>query len=115
MGPTNPYAATSPSGGYQPKKKRNKWLWVGIPILVILIIIGAVLGGVLGSRAHNKSSSSSSSGGSSSSGDSNSVPSGVSANPSATSTGANGEAYLAIATNSQWMLPVYATGVSQST
>ncbi|EIW72775.1 heparinase II/III family protein [Tremella mesenterica] len=111
MGPRNPNAATSPTGGYVPKKKRNKWLWVVLPIVIILIVIGAVLGGVLGSRAGNKNnSSSSSSSDNSGSGNGNAIPSGVTTNPTATSTGANGQKYLAVATNSQWMLPVYATG-----
>jgi len=44
-----------------PKKKRSKWLIIGLPLL-ILVIIGAVVGGVLGSR-HNSSSSSSGGGG----------------------------------------------------
>lgn len=117
MGPTNPYAATSPSGGYVPKKKRNKWLWIGIPVVAILIIVGAVLGGVLGSRAADKKGGGSGSGsGSGSGGGGNTgLPSGVSGNSEAlTATGANGQKYLAVATDSEWMLPVYATGTVTS-
>jgi flagellar basal body-associated protein FliL len=110
MSASNPYAASSPRGYDAPKKKRNKWLWIGLPIL-LLIIIGAVLGGVLGTQLNKDSSSSSSSGGSKDSTANTGVPSGVTAINTATSTGANGQAYLAVATDS-YTLPVYATGVS---
>ncbi|KAI0719986.1 chondroitin AC/alginate lyase [Cerioporus squamosus] len=43
----------------QPKRTNRKWLWIGIPV-AIAVILAAVLGGVLGSRAHKNNSSSSS-------------------------------------------------------
>lgn len=124
MSSANPNAAAGSggyagsAGGFQPKKKRNKWLWIGLPVLLICIILAAVLGGVLGSRAssdNNDSSTSSDDSSSATTGASNAntaLPSGVSsANTAATNTGANGEQYLAVATDT-YMLPVYATGVS---
>nr|XP_019049253.1 heparinase II/III family protein [Kwoniella bestiolae CBS 10118]OCF28183.1 heparinase II/III family protein [Kwoniella bestiolae CBS 10118] len=120
MSSGNPNAAYSSdgvgAGGYQTKKKRNKWLWIGLPILLIIIIIAAVLGGVLGSRASkdNDSSTSSSSSNSGGNSDNTGVPSGVSNvnTAGATSTGADGQRYLAIATDSAYLLPVYATGTA---
>lgn len=110
MSAGNAYAAGG-SPGYE-KKKRNKWLWIGLPIL-ILIIIGAVLGGVLGTQLggdDNKGSNNASNGNSNT--DANTgLPSGVTSINTATSTGANGQRYLAVATDSNY-LPVYATGVS---
>lgn len=49
------YGATGGNDyGYSPKpKKKSKWLIIGLPIL-LLVIVAAVLGGVLGSRAANK-------------------------------------------------------------
>ncbi|OXB34428.1 heparinase II/III family protein [Cryptococcus neoformans] len=125
MSSANPNAAVGSggyadgAGGFQPKKKRNKWLWIGLPVLLICIILAAVLGGVLGSRASNdnKDSSTSSDSSSATTGVSNAntaLPSGVSsANTAATNTGANGEQYLAVATDT-YMLPVYATGTATS-
>lgn len=46
-----------------PKKKRSKWLIIGLPILLIVIIIAAVVGGVVGSRKTGSSSSTSGGGG----------------------------------------------------
>ncbi|RDX51074.1 hypothetical protein OH76DRAFT_1347831 [Lentinus brumalis] len=43
----------------QPKRTTRKWLWIGVPVAIV-VILAAVLGGVLGSRAHKNSSSSSS-------------------------------------------------------
>ena len=115
MASTNPYATSTSQRGYaSPKKKRNKWLWVGIPLLLLIIILGAVLGGVLGTQLNkNKSSSASTghSGGIAAVGNTG-LPSGVTGNSAAaTATGANGEVYLAQATDT-YMLPIYATGVS---
>ncbi|WWD17872.1 hypothetical protein CI109_102316 [Kwoniella shandongensis] len=120
MSSGNPNASSSPygsgPGAYQPKKKRNKWLWIGIPILLIAIILGAVLGGVLGSRSKNNndpSTSSSNSNRTSGAVANTGLPSGVSSinSAAATNTGANGEVYLAVATDS-YLLPVYATGTA---
>ena len=128
MASTNPYATSTsqPRNYAAPKRKRNKWLWIGIPLL-LLLIIGGVLGGVLGTQLNKNSSSSSKSGGSSGGSGSGSggkggggvgntaLPSGFSTNSAAaTGTGANGEVYLAQATDT-YMLPVYATGVRSTT
>ncbi|SNX84108.1 uncharacterized protein MEPE_02816 [Melanopsichium pennsylvanicum] len=59
-------AATQAAATYsyaKPKKGVSKWIKIGVPIL-ILIIVGAVLGGVLGSRAGNDNNNSSSGSGS---------------------------------------------------
>ena len=118
MSSSNPYASAGSPRGYEaPKKKRNKWLWIGLPIL-LLIIIGAVLGGVLGTKlggGGDKSSSGSSNSGSGSDNAANTgAPSGVSNVNTATSTGVNGERYLAIQTDTN-SRPIYATGVSPNT
>jgi hypothetical protein len=117
MSSGNPYASQSPRGFEQPQKKSRKKMWIIIGVIVaLLVIIGAVLGGVLGSR----SSSDSSSGGSKSAADNASgngnagAPSGVSNVNSEALTATNENRYLAIATDSEWMLPVYPTGVSPS-
>jgi hypothetical protein len=117
MSSGNPYASQSPRGFEQPQKKSRKKLWIIIGVIVaLLVIIGAVLGGVLGSRSSNDSSS----GGSKSAADSASgngnagAPSGVSNVNSEALTATNENRYLAIATDSEWMLPVYPTGVSPS-
>lgn len=115
MSSSNPYASGGSARGYDSApKKRNKWLWIGLPIL-LLIVIGAVLGGVLGTQL-NKDDGNSSSGGSSSgnSGNGNAntgLPSGVTSANTAGSTGVNGQEYLAVATNTA-MLPVYQTGTN---
>ena len=113
MSSSNPSAsAGSPRGYDAPKKKRNKWLWIGLPIL-LLIIIGAVLGGVLGTQLNKDDKSTSSGSGNSNNGQpaNTGVPSGVSDVSTNTQTGANGGRILAIQTDS-YLLPVYATGVS---
>lgn len=119
MSSSNPYASAASPAGYAPKKKRNKWLWIGLPIL-LLIIIGAVLGGVLGTQLNknkgssngNSSSGSGSGGGSGQTvGGGNVIPSGVSSVNSAQLTNTAANRVLAVATNT-YMLPVYATGVS---
>ena len=114
MSSSNPYASAGSPRGYEaPKKKRNKWLWIGLPIL-LLVIIGAVLGGVLGTKlggGGDKSSSGSSNPGSGSDNANTGAPSGVSNINTATSTGVNGERYLAIQTDTN-SRPIYATGVS---
>ena len=119
MSSGNPYAASG-SRGYneKPRNSKKKWYWI-IGIIALLVIIGAVLGGVLGTQLNkddkkNGSSSQDNSSGSGGVPGNTGVPSGIDNVNSAamTATGANGQAYLAIATDSEWMLPVYATGVS---
>ncbi|ORX35954.1 chondroitin AC/alginate lyase [Kockovaella imperatae] len=124
MSSQNPYAATG-SRGYneKPRSSKKKWWWIG-GILALLIIIGGVLGGVLGTQLNDddkKDGSHSSSGGNNNDNSNGSgvpgntgLPSGLtSANTAAmTETGANGQVYLAIATDSEWMLPLYATGTN---
>ncbi|WVN85424.1 uncharacterized protein L203_100570 [Cryptococcus depauperatus CBS 7841] len=116
MSSNNPNAAGGPGGygggGYQTQKKRKKWPWIIGIIILILVIVGAVLGGVLGSKSKkdDKTKSDPHSGNSS---DSNTgLPSGVTiGSGAATGTGANGERYLAVATDG-YMLPVYQTGTA---
>ena len=114
MSSGNPNAASSPRGYDAPRKNsRKKWYWI-CGILLAIIVIGAVLGGVLGTQLNkDDDDKSSKSGSSGSSSDSNTgVPSGVSNVNTATKTAANGDTYLAIATDSEYMLPVYATGTA---
>jgi flagellar basal body-associated protein FliL len=116
MSSGNPYASQSPRGFEQPQKKSRKKMWIIIGVIVaLLVIIGAVLGGVLGSRASNDSSSSGSGSSADQANGGNSggaVPSGVSGVNSEAVTATNQDRYLAIATDSQWMLPVYPSTVS---
>jgi flagellar basal body-associated protein FliL len=114
MSSSNPYASAASPGGYQPKKKRSKWLWIGLGVLA-LIIIGAVLGGVLGTQLNKKDGSSNTgSSGASSDGsqtqDGVVVPSGVSSINTAQATNTAPNRYLAVQTDT-YMLPVYATPV----
>jgi hypothetical protein len=109
--------SSAPYYNQSPKKKRNKWLWIGLPVLLAVIILGAVLGGVLGSRGSGNDNNSSN--GSSGSNNAAADPSGTnrsggsgSAGVGSTATGANGQAYLAISTDSN-SLPVYPTAVSR--
>ncbi|KAL1410604.1 hypothetical protein Q8F55_004621 [Vanrija albida] len=138
MSNRNPYAATSSEPRYEksPKKSRKGlWIILGL-ILAVVIIVGAVLGGVLGSRASKKNSDNTSShDNSGSGGDKGSntgahgtnFPTGTkgaaegnTALPSLlsffgtnraveTQTGANGQIYLPIATDT-YGNPGYATG-----
>ena len=107
--PMSSQYATGGPAGYEAPKKNNKkrLLWIIGAIVAVVVILGAVLGGVLGTRSKNSDTSDNNSSGS----NNTALPSGVSSvNPH--STGADGQEYLAIATNSEYMLPVYATGVS---
>ena len=115
MASTNPYATSTSQKNYvAPKKKRNKWLWIAVPIILI-IVLGAVLGGVLGTKLKKGTSPAVSNNGNNAASPGNTgLPSGVTGNSAAaTATGANGQVYLALATDT-YMLPVYATGVSTS-
>lgn len=124
MSSGNPYASQSPQGFNQKPKKSRKKLWIilGV-ILALIIIIGAVVGGVVGSRSGGSDPSSGSgnsadqaNGGGNSGGNGNTgAPSGVSNVNSEALTATEANRYLAVATNSDYMLPVYPTGVSLDT
>lgn len=139
MSNRNPYAATSSEPRYEKPKKSRKGLWILLGlILAVVIIVGAVLGGVLGSRAskrngdnsngHDNSNGSGSNGGSSGGAHATNFPTGTKGADTGntglpslaflgtnraveTQTGANGQVYLPIATDT-YMNPGYATGVS---
>lgn len=117
MSSSNPAAAQSPYALPPKKKSRKKW-WILAAIIALLVIIGAVVGGVVGSR-HSSSSSNnsanSSNGGSNSGANANGDSNG-SAGAGSTATGANGnqDVYLAVTTDSEWMLPGYGTATSTS-
>jgi hypothetical protein len=118
MSSGNPYASQSPRGFDQPEKKSRKKMWIIIGVIVALIVIvGAVVGGVLGSRASNDSSSGSGSSADQANGgsgnDNAAAPSGVTSVNSEALTATAADRYLAIATDSHWMLPVYPSAVSQ--
>jgi hypothetical protein len=120
MSSQNPYAAAGPQGyNASGKKKRSKWLLIGLPLLIAAIIVGAVVGGVVGSRK-SKDNSSDPNSDSANAGNTNNAadasgtgtPNTAGAGVGSTATGANGNAYLAVNTDS-YLLPVYATGVSR--
>jgi hypothetical protein len=103
-GTADPQYTESQSGFITPqspaKKRTSNWIKFGIPALII-IIIAAVVGGVLGSRKSKESSSSSASG---SKGSDAAASSAVSAKLAA--------GRFAVATDSQFMVPVYPSTVS---
>lgn len=110
MSSSNPYASAASPAGYAAKPKRNKWLWIGLPLL-LLIIIGAVLGGVLGTQLNKDKSGSSNSGNASSGSGAQEgviVPSGVSSINTVQATNTAANRYLAVQTDT-YRLPVYAT------
>lgn len=112
MSSSNPYASAASPAGYAAKPKRNKWLWIGLPLL-LLIIIGAVLGGVLGTQLNKDKSGSSNSGNASSGSGAQEgviVPSGVSSINTVQATNTAANRYLAVQTDT-YRLPVYATPV----
>ncbi|KAI0652050.1 chondroitin AC/alginate lyase [Trametes meyenii] len=82
----------------RPKSRSRKWLWIGVPV-AIAVILAAVLGGVLGSRAHNKNKNDSSSAAASS-------PTGEAAASQAASI-KEAVGLFPTATNSQYLLPLY--------
>jgi flagellar basal body-associated protein FliL len=111
---SGPAASAGSPYAYQPeKKKRNKWLWIGLPILLLAIIIAAVVGGVVGSRSgNNDNNNNTNTSGSNNNNAASSVPATNSAaGVGSSATGANGNVVLAVATDS-YQLPVYPTGVS---
>jgi len=102
-GTGDPQYTESQSGFITPqsltKKRTSNWIKFGIPALII-IIIAAVVGGVLGSRKSKESSSSASG----STGSDAAASSAVSAKLAA--------GRFAVATDSQFMVPVYPSTVS---
>jgi hypothetical protein len=99
----SPYGSGDPyyneSSGYitpQPAKKgANKWIKIGIPVL-ILAIIAAVVGGIVGSHEHKSSTSGSSA-----------------AAASAAASAKQELGVFATATNSFYMVPIYPSTVSR--
>jgi len=83
------------------KKGVSKWVKIGVPVLILLIIAG-VVGGVLGSR--NKSDDSSSSTSSGTKGDTNN-PTGTAKGGGSTPSANIGR--FAVATDSQYLIPIY--------
>ncbi|KAH9857983.1 chondroitin AC/alginate lyase [Lenzites betulinus] len=86
----------------RPKPRARKWIWIGVPV-AIAVILAAVLGGVLGSRAHKNNNDSSSSGAAADSGPS---PTGEAAASQAASI-KEAVGLFPTATNSQYLLPLY--------
>lgn len=133
---------SSTPGYNKPKKSRKKLWWILGALLALIIIVGAVLGGVLGSRAAKNNDSESgkaadqngkpgsSNGGSAAPHNSNfgtgtkGVDGGNTGLPTLlsyyaepnfaaqTQTGANGQVYIPVATDT-YANPAYATGVSK--
>jgi hypothetical protein len=115
MSSGNAVAGSSPYALPQ-KKKRNKWLWIGLPIILIAVIVGAVVGGVVGSRnakSNNNVAATSNGGSDPSNGANGAVSTNSEAGAGSTATGANGneDVYLAVATDT-YMLPEYPSAVS---
>jgi hypothetical protein len=113
MSSNNAVAGSSPYA-LPVKKKRNKWLWIGLPILLIAIIVGAVVGGVVGSQHHSSTNTAASSSGTSNGGGgggSGSTNSNAGAGSTATGANGNNDVYLAVATDT-YFLPEYGTAVS---
>lgn len=108
----SPYGSGDPyyneSSGYitpmPVKKGTSKWVKLGIPVAIV-IIVGAVVGGVLGSRASNNKSSSVSGGSSSgSSGD-------QAAAASSAASVKNAIGVYPTGTDSQYLVPLYPSTV----
>ncbi len=89
----------------QPKRTTRKWLWIGVPVAIV-VILAAVLGGVLGSRAHKNSSSSSSNAAAA-----GSSPTGEAAASQAASIKQE-IGVFPTGTDSQYLLPLYPSTVS---
>lgn len=110
----SPYASGNPyyteSSGYitphpTPKRRTNKWIKFGVPVLVI-VIIGAVVGGVVGSRSKNNKTASS---GSKADSSPDSPDASAAASSAASVKLAMGR--FATATNSEFMVPIYPSTV----
>ena len=87
----------------RPKPQSRKWIWIGVPV-AIAVILAAVLGGVLGSRAHKNSSSTSGNAAASS-------PTGEAAASQAASIKEQ-VGLFPTGTDSQYLLPIYPSTVS---
>ncbi|KAL7285465.1 hypothetical protein ACG7TL_000562 [Trametes sanguinea] len=83
----------------RPKTRSRKWLWIGVPV-AIAVILAAVLGGVLGSRAHKHHNDNASADASTSS------PTGEAAASQAASI-KEAVGLYPTGTNSQYLLPLY--------
>ena len=81
----------------RPKSQNRKWIWIGVPIAIV-VILAAVLGGVLGSRAHKNSSTSGNAAAAS--------PTGEAAASQAASI-KNQVGLFPTGTDSQYLLPIY--------
>ncbi|KAI0375202.1 hypothetical protein BV20DRAFT_960295 [Pilatotrama ljubarskyi] len=84
----------------RPKTRSRKWLWIGVPVAIV-VILAAVLGGVLGSRAHKNNSNNSSSAAAA-----GSSPTGEAAASQAASI-KEAVGLFPTATDSQYLLPLY--------
>ncbi|KAM5533968.1 hypothetical protein V8D89_012393 [Ganoderma adspersum] len=82
----------------RPKPQSRKWIWIGVPVAIV-VILAAVLGGVLGSRAHKNSSSTSGNAAASS-------PTGEAAASQAASIKEQ-VGLFPTGTDSQYLLPIY--------
>lgn len=89
----------------RPKTRSRKWLWIGVPV-AIAVILAAVLGGVLGSRAHKHHNDNASADASTSS------PTGEAAASQAASI-KEAVGLYPTGTNSQYLLPLYPSTVCQ--
>ncbi|KAF5323499.1 hypothetical protein D9611_005754 [Ephemerocybe angulata] len=86
------------NGGAPAPRKRSKWLKIGLPAaIVVVVILAAVLGGVLGSRASNKNKD----------GSSGADPKPGSAEATSLSSERAAVGRFATATNSAFMVPLY--------
>lgn len=101
---------------YDRKAKKSKWLVVGLPLLLLLIIAGAVLGGVLGTRAakNNQNTSVNSTGGNNDSGSNSGSGNGGGGGGGGSQQGGTGTSIgrFAISTNAEFQMPVYPSTVS---
>lgn len=99
-----PFLAQGANDKEMKKKSTSKWIKFGVPLLIVAIIVAVVVGAVVGTHksAKNRNSSSNASGGSSS--DAASASSAVSAKLAI--------GRFAIATDSEFMVPVYPSTVS---
>ena len=89
----------------RPKSSGRKWLWIGVPVAVV-VILAAVPGGVLGSRAHKNSNDSTNGNAAAAS-----SPTGEAAASQAASIKEQ-VGLFPTGTDSQYLLPIYPATVS---